>query len=276
MKVLHVCSEDAVPMQNIYSTYEKYFKEGGVISELRFEPDDVTDFDIIHGHYALTKPVIRAYRKAKRKKIPFVLHCHGSDVRRITRNGPKRLPLHHRFISGRLRKKADMVLLSTPDLMGTARGLYLPNPVDIDKFRPMDMEKRDKILLLGRFTRGSGILKLIDENKQYDCINWGDDIDFPSNVKELDFVSHEELPSLFNKYEMMIGALIDPVSLARLEAMACGLKTYTDFPNKYLGFYGFENPDTVKDPRRFIKKYHHPKKIVKVLIDLYKDLIGKR
>ncbi len=273
MKVLHVCSEDAVPMQNIYRTYSKHFQDYGVKPELRYEPGDIDGFDVVHGHYALTKSVIRAYRKSKRKKIPFILHCHGSDVRLVATEGLKKLPLHHRLISSHIRKRADIVLLSTPDLMEMATGLYLPNPVDLELFKPKETEKSEKILLLGRFRHNSGILKHIDPKKKYDCINWGDEIKFPRNVNMLPFTPHDELPELFNRYEKMIGALVDPVSLARLEAMACGLKTYTDFPQKYTSFYGFEDPDRVKNPRKFVQKYHDPKKIVKILVGIYEGLI---
>lgn len=273
MRVLHVCSPDAVPMQNIFATYNKHFGDHGITAEIAFDGDRVKDFDIVHGHYALTKPVIEAYRRAKKYGKPFVMHCHGSDVRRITAQGAKDLSFKHSLVSNRLRKKADAVILSTPDLLKWSTGLYLANPVDLEMFKPTDVKKQDRVLLLGRFTAGGGILCLLDPKKGYDCLNWGDEIPFPPNVKMLPFVPHEELPKLFNRYKEMIGAMVDPISLARLEAMACGLKTYTNFPTEYTAYYGFENPDRVKDPRKFVERYHHPEKIVKVLADIYRDIL---
>lgn len=274
MKVLHVCTKTAVPMQNIFDTYDKYFKKHGVEADLSFDvkKNAKEDYDIVHGHYALTKPVIDAYRYAKRRSIPFVLHCHGSDVRAISSEGQSQLPLKHRFVSSHMRKRADRVLLSTPDLLQWSRGNYMPNPVDIEMFKPMEIEKSERVLLLGRFTRGGGIMELIRPDKRYDCLNWGEQISFPKNVRILPFVEHHELPELLNRYRMMIGALVDPVSLARLEAMSCGLKTYTDFPEEFTAYYGLENPDRVDDPRAFIERYHHPDKIVSVLVDMYRDL----
>lgn len=274
MKVLQICSEDASPMRNIISLYKKTLKQYSIKVERSFGDREIKDHDIVHGHYALTKPVISAYRKSKRAKIPFILHCHGSDVRSVSKDGFKKLPLHHSLISRYVRKRSDKVLLSTPDLLEFAEGEYLPNPVDLDLFRPMDMEKKDRILLAGRFTDGGGILELIDPDRKYDCINWGDDIDFPGNVQRLDFVDHEELPKLFNKYKKMIGPLVDPVSLTRLEAMACGLETYTEFPQRYVKFYDGEDPDKVSDPRGFIERYHHPEDIVKRLVEIYKELLN--
>lgn len=273
MKVLHVCSEDAMPMRNIIGLYDKTMEEIGVDIDISFSPEDVSGYDIIHGHYSLTKPVLKAARKAGRKNIPFILHSHGSDVRLIKKDGPEKLPLYHRIVSRYVRKKADRVLLSTPDLLEWTEGLYVPNPVDIEKFRPMDVEKRDRVLLMGRFVEGGGILDVIKKNESYDCINWGDDIDFPSNVNTLDFLPHDELPELLNRYERMIGPLVDPVSLARLEAMASSLDTYTDFPETYTQFYGFENMDEVDDPREFVKRYHHPDKIADLLVDIYRSLL---
>ncbi len=273
MKVLHVCSPDAVPMQNIFTTYNIHFNRFGVHADLKFSGDDVKGYDIVHGHYALTRSVINAYRSARKNKIPFILHCHGSDVRQITPSGSKKLPLKHSLVSNRLRKKADTVILSTPDLLEWSTGFYLANPVNIDMFKPMDAKKSDSILLLGRFTAGGGILSRIDPKKKYDCLNWGHDITFPSNVKMLPFIPHHKLPELFNRYSEMIGPLVDPVSLARLEAMACGLKTYTHFPREYTAYYGFENPDDVDDPRGFVKRYHDPKKIVEVIVDIYKSTL---
>jgi len=273
MKVLHVCSEDATPMQNIIKLYKKKFKKKNVQIDMSFGDKSVKGYDVVHGHYALTKPVIDANRKARKNSIPFILHSHGSDVRKVMGKGAVKLPFHHLWISKHIRKKSDMVLLSTPDLEEWAEGIYLPNPVDLDMFKPLDVEKTGKILLLGRFSEGGGIKKVLDPEKQYDCINWGDNIKFPDNVDTLPFLEHDELPELLNRYEMMIGPLVDPVSLARLEAMACGLKTYTDFPKKYTSYYGFENPDEVKDPRRFVEKYHDPDKITGYLLDIYESLV---
>lgn len=273
MRALHVCSPDAVPMQNIFATYRKQFDKLGIKAKLNFTGSDVKGYDVVHGHYALTRPVINAYRNAKKQGIPFVLHCHGSDLRQITTRGERKLSLKHRLVSGRLRKKAHRVLLSTPDLLEWSKGTYLPNPVDMDIFRPLGKKKCGRILLLGRFTTGGGILDLISREKSYDSLNWGEDVSFPKNVRKLPFVPHEQLPELLNRYDKMIGALVDPVSLARLEAMACGLKTYTCFPKDLLQFYGFENPDDTDDPRGFIEKYHNPKKIVDVLADIYGGLL---
>ncbi len=271
MNVLHVCSPDAVPMRNIIRTYQRYAVDINIDISLTGKVEK--DYDIVHGHYCLTKNTIKAGRQARRKGIPFVLHCHGSDIRRIESDGARNLPIHHRIYSSITRRRADKVLLSTPDLLEWSAGTYIPNPVDLKLFRPLEVKKSERILLFGRFAGEQRILKLIDSDRVYDCVNWGTEIEFPKNVNILDFVAHEELPKLFNNYKSMIGALRDPVSLGRLEAMACGLRTYTDFPEKYTIYYGFENPDQIDEPREFVERYHHPEKIIKILKVIYQDLI---
>ncbi len=274
MKVLHVRPDDAEPIKHIASLLQEY-SDRGIEIEIQgtVKGIDIKRFDLVHGHYALNKKTIRAYLKSRTNNVPFILHCHGSDVRLVTHEGGKSLALHHRTISGWMRKRAEKVILSTPDLLEWSAGLYVPNPVDIEKFRPLDVEKKDRELLFGRFKRDGGLLYFLNTEKEYDCVNWGDEIEFPENVNELEFQSHSDLPEFFNQYKRMIGSLKDPVSLARLEAMACGLETYTDFPEKYTTFYGLENPDEVEDPRKFVKRFHHPERVASIVSSIYREVV---
>jgi len=260
-------------MHNIIDLYGKELSSLGieVVKDTTGSIDQ--DYDIIHGHYALTRPVLKAFFKARAKRIPFIIHHHGSDIRRIDDRGAVPILPHHRAICSAVRRGADMALLSTPDLLEWVNGFYIPNPVDLDRFKPMNIEKTHRTLLFGRFASRELLLPLLDKDKEYDMLNWGVDMKLPKNVRKIPFQPNERLPDLFNRYEKMIGPLTDPVSLGRLEAMACGLKTYTDFPKKYTVFYGFEDPDEVDDPRRFVQKYHSPKAVADILVSVYKELI---
>ncbi len=259
-------------MLNIINVYQKELEKRGVVCDLNTTGKIDKDYDIVHGHYSLTKPVIKAGLRSKAKGIPFIIHHHGSDLRRITEDGAKSILPHHIPVTRFVRSLADEVLMSTPDLLDWGSGLYLPNPVDIDKFRPMDMEKTDRVLLFGRFASKKALLSVLKEDEKYDILNWGVEIKLPGNVRKIPFHPHHELPHLLNRYQRMIGSLLDPVSLARLEAMACGLQTYTDFPKRLTVYYGFENPDHTKDPRGFVKRYHSPSKVVKLLMKIYEDI----
>ncbi|MDI6887177.1 MAG: hypothetical protein QMC98_00865 [Candidatus Thermoplasmatota archaeon] len=229
---------------------------------------DVRNYDIVHGHYALNKSTIKAFLKCKKYNVPFVLHCHGSDVRLLKANGMVKLPLHLYLTSKFLRKCSDLCEFS--------EGIYLPNPVDLEMFKPMSIEKSDRILICGKQIKGSNLLDYIEKDKEYDCVDFGCLPKLQKNVRIIQRVPYEELPFLLNKYRFMIGTIGDPVSMTRLCAMACGLKTFTNFPEKYTSYYNFENPDRVSDPRKFIEKYHDPMKICKYLIDKYSEIINER
>ncbi len=272
MKVLHVCSKKAVPMLNIIKLYQRELKKHGIRCDANTTGEVKGNYDVIHGHYSLTKPVIKACLRARTQGIPFIIHHHGSDVRRITEHGPKRLPPHHNLIGAMIRRGADVTLLSTPDLHEWVEGLYLANPVDLQRFRPMEREKNGRVLIFGSFVSKKALLPLLKDDEEYDMLNWGVDMDMPNNVRKIPFRPNKKLPELFNRYEKMIGPLVDPVSLGRLEAMACGLDTYTNFPKKYEVYYGFENPDHAKEPRKFVEKYHSPSKIIDVLLSIYHDI----
>jgi glycosyltransferase involved in cell wall biosynthesis len=88
-------------------------------------------WDAIHIHYAWKGFVgVLAGR-------PFVLHCHGSDVRGIKPGS----------IRGRLNRlaerRAQLVYYSTPDLAvwvlpERPDAIFLPNPIDVSGFRPLE------------------------------------------------------------------------------------------------------------------------------------------
>lgn len=271
MKILQVHNVAHIP-QLLAETIQKL----GVSCDLveNVAEVNIRDYDLVHAHYALNKSTIKAFLKCKKYNIPFVLHCHGSDARLVKANGLVKLPLHLYLISKFIREHSDLVFLATPDLCAFSKGLYLPNPVDLELFRPMNTEKIDKILICGRQIKDSNLLDYIEKDKEYDCVDFGYLPKFQKNVRIIPQVPYEELPELLNRYRFMIGAIGDPVSMTRLCAMACELKTFTNFPEEYLVYYNFENPDKVEDPRKFVEKHHNPIKICKYMIDRYGEIIN--
>ena len=84
-------------------------------------------YDAIHIHYAYLGML------GVLGKLPFLLHCHGSDVRRIT---PFTMPMVERALRG-----ASSVFYATPDLGAFVLkrrpdATFLPNPVDSQTFAP--------------------------------------------------------------------------------------------------------------------------------------------
>ena len=272
MKVLHVHQIAHIPQLLVQE-----LKKKGIEAEFveQASVQKIKEFDIIHGHYALNRHTIDAFKLAKKNDIPFILHCHGSDLRLL--NGMKRisLPWHYKTISQHIRKRSVKILLSTPDLIEfEPRGIYIPNPVDMDLFRPMpEVEKTGRQLIMGKFITGSKILEHIKPDMKYNCVNDGEKIQWPDNVKMLDYVPYNQLPKFFNGYENMIGTFGDLISMARLEAMACGLNTFTDFEKLFAKYYDGQSPDNAENPRQFIQRFHAPEIAIAKLIEIYGEII---
>lgn len=86
-------------------------------------------YDLVHVHYArlaLIGPV---------SGQPFIVHCHGSDVRGVTPGSPWGRGI------GPLLRRAVLVYYSTPDLRTWVEAfrpdaIFLPNPIDTRRFSP--------------------------------------------------------------------------------------------------------------------------------------------
>lgn len=268
MRVLHVHQIAHIPQLLV-----RELKKKGIEASFSEEAsaDSIKDFDIIHGHYALNRHTINAFKLARKNKIPFVLHCHGSDLRLLSGTQRINLPFHYKTISQHIRKISAKILLSTPDLIEfEPNGTYIPNPVDMELFRPMpEVEKTGRHLICGKQIAGSRILDFIKPGIKYDCVNNGEEIQWPDNVKMLDYVEYEQLPEFFNRYENMIGTIGDLISMSRLEAMACGLRTFTNFEKSFTKYYDGQSPDDASEPRQFVQQFHSPEIAVKKLIEIY-------
>lgn len=272
MKVLHVHQIAHIPQLLVRELAKKDIDAKFVeISS----PAMVKQADIIHGHYALNRNTIRAFRLARKYDKPFILHCHGSDLRLLTGTGRKGLPFHYRVISQHIRKRSKKILLSTPDLEEfEPKGQYIPNPVDLEAFRPIpEIKKSSRHLICGKLVKGSKLLEFIKPDIEYDCVNTGYQFDFPSNVRILPYVGHNKFNEFLNGYNNMIGTVGDVISMARLEGMACGLKTFTDFDKNFSKYYGGQNPDTVQEPRAFVERFHSPNIAVSSIIKIYHGIL---
>ncbi|MCK4758338.1 MAG: glycosyltransferase [Thermoplasmata archaeon] len=274
MKILHVHNIAHIPPL-VVQELEKVGVEADFVEDVRTV--DLRSYDIVHGHYAVNRATIRAFNRARKLDIPFVLHCHGSDLRLVSPQGRKKLGGFYLAISRHLRKGASHIFLSTPDLIEyEPKGEYVPNPVDLEAFRPLpDEDKADRDLICGRFLKGSKIYDFIEPDKKYDCISQHCEIKFPPNVQMLPEIPHDRLPNFFNRYSFMLGTMCDLISMARMEAMACGLKTFTNFERSFVSYYGGENPDEADNPRDFVMRHHNPGICVKRFIEVYEELLKK-
>jgi glycosyltransferase involved in cell wall biosynthesis len=144
----------------IYRFYKDYVST--VTSEeafLKYSFEEAKSADIIHIH-AIEQILLKLRTKFEKPRKTIILHYHGTDIR-----GSKKRKLPHRswisdmlirsrytyrrlrkneLLEKRIRSKAqmlaDFVIISTPDLRQylekSVTGIYLPNPVDIDHFKP--------------------------------------------------------------------------------------------------------------------------------------------
>ena len=197
-------------------------------------------FDIIHIH-SCDELVPSIRRRYPEKRI--VLHYHGTDVRGRWREKEK------------FWRKADLILVSTPDLLAGApeQAVYLPNPVDLDLFkpirRPSQISKHKKLALY--FIKPKS----------------GRDLDWAKEVAkkyDLSLVVHErnipytKLPEFLNNFEYYIDRhYIKSLSKTALEALACGVKVI-DWREKVLNHFPEE---------------HHPKNTVERLYEMYRHLM---
>ncbi|GAG76366.1 unnamed protein product, partial [marine sediment metagenome] len=187
-------------------------------------------YDLIHVHYhSIFIPFLKTlYDK------PVIMHFHGSDVRENWEARLKRI------------KKADKILVSTPDLLTGAplETSWIPNPVDTVKFEPMKCATYvDRAL-----TTSYGA----DEEAQAIADNYGLRLDFIR-----DRIQHKRVPLLMSKYKFYIDVKRDfrdrllyegsTLSKTGLEALAMGLKVVSKDLSIREGLPEIHQPENVAD-----------------------------
>lgn len=192
-------------------------------------------FDIVHIH-----SIFKLVPKIKKAKI--VLHYHGTDLSRNL-NNPFRIKCD---------TKADLILVSTPNLMQDGFK-YLPNCIDTDMFKPMDVQKNNKALLFSIRYLDMNLIKEHLNNTDYDIYD-----------REKHPLKYNEMPALLNKYKRYIDLkYVDQKKLLAysktgLESLACGLEVY-NFNNKIV---------------KGLPEIHTPKYVANKLNQYYKELLN--
>jgi len=190
------------------------------------------NYDIIHVHYhSIFIPFLKfLYEK------PVIMHFHGSDVRENWGARNSRI------------KRADMILVSTPDLLTGAplkRGIsWLPNPVDTVKFTPVSWAPPKS----GAFTFSYGA----DQEAQAIADHHGLDLDII-----IENVPHWHVPTLMSKYRFYIEVKRDfrdrllyegsILSKTGLEALAMGLNVISKDLSVQEGLPPIHRPENVAD-----------------------------
>jgi len=192
-------------------------------------------FDVVHLHYATHAAVGLLTGR------PMVVHCHGSDVRGV---GPQ--TVRGRYLRAAL-GRARGVFYSTPDLGVWLDGLrpgaeFMPNPIDVEQFRPSAPPDRDVLLgvrldpIKGAGTAIEAVARLVARRPATTVSILADGPLTDAAVGALGGQvvveprrAHEAMPELVAKHRVAVGQFrLGILSQAELEAMACEVPVVAD------------------------------------------------
>ena len=194
-------------------------------------------YDVVHVHYA-THGFIGPLTGT-----PFVIHCHGTDIRELD---PRSVA--GRMVSAVLRR-ADGVLIATPDLAEAAgrlgvEGVFLPNPVDTERFTaPQSGDRRD-VLVATRLTEQKGAEHLVAALERIHARRPDVSITLVAHgplaadaaraagpaAEVVPPVPHERMPALLQGHRVVLGPFaLGALGQLELEAMACERAVVTSF-----------------------------------------------
>lgn len=185
-------------------------------------------YDAVHIHYAYLGIV------GLMAGVPYVLHCHGDDVRDVSRR------IWAPVITLAIRR-ARHVYYSTPDLKEPLMAIrpdaeFLPNPIDIERFRPQPLPSdAEDVLIACALAENKGVENILDACRELEterpavritAVAGGSGTaaaDMLPNVLLLMHQPREKLPQLMARHRLIIGQVHQgAVGMVELEAMACG------------------------------------------------------
>ena len=218
----------------------------------------------------------------------MVLHYHGTDIRGLKKQKlPHRsrlsdiaisLILEYRKVRNALLLKkrihykaqnlADAVIVSTSDLLkytstkNAAMNLYLPNPIDLDVFKPgailrstsNDALKRSAVTMDNEVTDIPWALEYLKKNHINLDITVHDRIRHP--------LMYRDLPNFLKQYKTYVDIryvnkkIIPALSKTALESLACGLDVL-DYQLKF---------------RKGLPEEHYPLSVISSLSKVYDEL----
>ncbi len=199
---------------------------------------DSNGFDVLHIHYAYFGWIGIIGR------IPYYLHCHGSDVRMGLED-----PVRRKWTIPCI-KHAKAVFFSTPDLADYVRSIrpdavFLPNPVRTDLFCPPVLQSHLasspkhhlRILLLsslndavkGTHVAIQALSQVYQLNNKLDitAIAIGPDKNKYLSLEWINFVQpipYMQMPSFLQQFDIIIGQfVIGSLGMSELEALSTGI-----------------------------------------------------
>jgi glycosyltransferase involved in cell wall biosynthesis len=267
-----------------YEFYKGYVNNASTEEQfLKYILDEAKHADIIHIHTRADMVLKLRNKFGKSKKI--ILHYHGTDIRGLNK---QKLPHRSRLSDAAislilkyrktrdkllLKKKihyraqtlADAVIVSTSDLLqyistkNAVRKIYLPNPIDLDVFKP-DVKmpsasefgmKKNAVTMDNEVTDIPWALEYLKKN------NIDLDITVHDRIKQP--LMYKELPNFLKQYDTYVDIryvnkkIITALSKTALEALACGLDVL-DYQLKF---------------RNGLPEEHTPSKVISSLSKIY-------
>jgi len=207
--------------------------------------------DLIHAHFCRSA-AYAAYLSGN----PYIVHCHGTDIR----GGVS-------WLKRRCLKKGKKVLVSTPDLLEILpSATWLPNPVDMERFKPLKEHDGKKVLYFPHWYED-----LTEELKGI-CEKLGCDLTVPRFYS----VPYEKLHLFLNEFDIFVDRFsIKSYSKTALEAMSCGIPVigYKHDLQEMLKklTYKVERKNLVAWQDKNILPQHQTEAVVSSLLDIYNE-----
>jgi len=223
-------------------------------------------YDAVHIHYGYLGVV------GLIAGVPYVLHCHGDDVRDINRR--VWAPLIKLAI-----RRARHVYYSTPDLREELIAIrpdaeFLPNPIDVEAFRPIPVPPDAlDVFIACALSENKGVEHILEAcqtlavthpNVRITAVSGGEAspaFDALANVVLLVRQPRAKLPGLMGRHRVIVGQVHQgAVGMVELESMACGRPVVCDFRFQ----------DAFSEPAPFVQA-HEGAEIVEAVLALLAD-----
>ncbi|MGD9935650.1 MAG: glycosyltransferase family 4 protein, partial [Dehalococcoidia bacterium] len=191
-------------------------------------------FDVVHIHYAYLGML------GVLGKFPYLLHCHGSDVREMT---PYTRPMVEKALAA-----AEHVFYATPDLEDAVLRMrpgaeFLPNPVDAETFRPLaPASTSSRVFICSSLTDIKGAVRMLAACRElarsrpeirFTAIAGGEytaQFAALANVRLIPHQPRANLPRILSDHGVVLGqAFLGAIGMAELEAMASARPVVTWF-----------------------------------------------